>query len=457
MPTSSPSALEHFLGKILTPSELRSKEWRLVEAQFRERAMFMASVDQANILQEHRDAMAKVLDGSWSPGDAREHLRRFLEASGYKAQPGLEGTIKDLTSYARRKVSIDTNVALADGWKQRQEVLHDEFNPGWELFRAGQARAPRDWDSRWAEAAAAVNWQGVAQGPEKIALVSSPIWRELSAFDQPYPPFDYGSHMRVRPVDFERCMELGLVSGDDFGKTAADAEEESLNANTELPADRWDEETQAKLAEQLGGLAEWKDGVLRMTDLNGTRPFTSEDFARVLGKPVPKGTPSLQREALLEWMRDNGQFFGDDGEAGLDMREDLARAFNRLKPTEEKRDLFRGINLPSEEALEEFDAAVREDGNTYKPQQGRIAEAWTDNLDAAAEYAGERPYQVILRCVKSRSARDLTPLYTALQGEAPEEAELVFLGDTRFRVLRKHEVRHNNLVRFEYEVEELTD
>lgn len=168
-------------------------------------------------------------------------MRRYLEKIGYKAEPGLEGTIKDRSTVQRMKVSIDTNVAMARGWAQRQEMLGNVLSPGQELYRQRSVRVPRNWAELWENAAAAVGWEGVARGGQMIALVTSPIWVELSAFDNPYPPFDYNSGMWVRPVDFEVCEELGLVSMDDIDalEEEMEAQKESLNADVQARRRRY--------------------------------------------------------------------------------------------------------------------------------------------------------------------------------------------------------------------------
>ncbi len=471
MPISYPSASEFFGAKKSVPSEFRLREWREsgIAAQVRERAFFMASVHQANILQEFRDKIAQVLRGQASAGQAREAMRRFLEEIGYKALPGLEGTIKDLSTHRRRKVSIDANVALARGWQHRQERLHDKFNPGWELYRQARAEEPRDWQTRWQEAAAAVGWEGVSRGGEMIALVSSPIWKRLSTFRQPHPPFDYGSHMWTRPVDFDRCVELGLLTDEDFGHTAGEGE--SLNANTEVSAEKWDKYVRQQLESSLGNLGIWDGKVLRMADVNGTRPCTAEQLARLFSEPAPDGVPSLQRDAIREWIRDSSQFHElteyekSKGrvytKAGLNEREDLARAFSRIIPTP-KQELQRGLHFDSEEELVRFDSGLRERGDVYSPRPGRIGESWTDSPRAAAEYADKKDYQAIINCKSCSSARDLRPLYQAVVTHQQNigkpihlEAEFVVLGGTRFEVVNRHERRENGKVIYEYEVVEL--
>ena len=180
-------------------------------------------------LQKWQEVIYAVTRGRLSSVQAREEMRRYLERTGYTPDPGLEGTIRDRSSVEGMKHIIDTNVAMARGWAQRQEMLGDVLSPGQELYRQRNSRVPRNWTQRWQDAAEAVGWEGVARGGQMIALVTSPIWVELSAFDNPYPPFDYNSGMRVRPVDFEVCEELGLVSLDDI-----DALEEEMQAQKRI-------------------------------------------------------------------------------------------------------------------------------------------------------------------------------------------------------------------------------
>ena len=48
-----------------------------------------------------------------------------------------------------------------------------------------------------------------------IALKSDPIWYDISAFGQPYAPFDFNSGMDLRDVDRDEAVDLGLISEDD--------------------------------------------------------------------------------------------------------------------------------------------------------------------------------------------------------------------------------------------------
>jgi len=68
----------------------------------------------------------------------------------------------------------------------------------------------RHWEARWQEAGAAVGWVGASK-EAMVALKTSPIWEALSRFGKPWPPFDFGSGMWVRPVLRRRARELGLL------------------------------------------------------------------------------------------------------------------------------------------------------------------------------------------------------------------------------------------------------
>ena len=186
-------------------------EWDMVEAQVRERAFFMAGVENARILQDFKDAARDVAAGKLTANEARKRLRGALHAAGYEPAEDERGGIHDLSSRRRMEVTLRTNVDMARGWMQREQMKKDKSQPGLRLFRAQDAEQPRDWSRRWAEAAQAVDWQGVARGGEMVALIDSPIWVELSRFGNPYPPFDFGSKMRVKAVPYAECARLGLV------------------------------------------------------------------------------------------------------------------------------------------------------------------------------------------------------------------------------------------------------
>ena len=105
--------------KVNVPGELLTADWRATNDWVRERAYFMAGVAEANILQGFRDIATRREAGELSATEAREAAAEMLEGLGYEAAPGREGTIKDLRTPARQRVSLETNVAAARGFGLR--------------------------------------------------------------------------------------------------------------------------------------------------------------------------------------------------------------------------------------------------------------------------------------------------------------------------------------------------
>jgi len=423
-------------GKQVAPRALSSAEWALVDAQIRERAFFMAGVDNARILQAFQDAAREIAAGRMSLPEGRRRLREFLEEIGYEPEPGEEGGLHDLSSRRRLDVALKTNADLAAGWAQRQAGALDIANPGLELYRARQARAPRDWAVRWREAAEAVGWQGVARGGALVALFCSPIWQQLSRFGYPYPPFDFNSGMWVRPVDADACEALGLLEDDGWMERQLAAAGEGLNEGAEADCSGLGDDVLAQLGEALQGVADVADGVARMRDVNGSSPCSAERLAEVVGAELPEGVPNTQRDALGR--------FAEDGAGALDdaAKAALRRLLGRLQPEADPGPLVREADLPAAGA-EAALGALERDG--YAAPDGSLAEPWLKR-PAAAEAAPVAPAPGALRVrlvwQGARSARNLQPLLRRI-GKQPEEA-LHLIEGCRLRVTGKREERAAN-------------
>ena len=453
-----PTATDYISRKHNVPSELRSKEWKDVQAQIRERAFFMASVANAKELHKWRSVMEQVTSGAMSPGQAREEMRRYLEKIGYSPDSGLAGTIKDRSTVQRMKVSIDTNVAMARGWAARMEALDDVLSPGQELYRQRESRVKRNWAEKWQQAAEKVGWQGVARNGQMIALVTSPIWVELSAFKNPYPPFDYGSGMRVRPVDFEVCEELGLVSLDDMDALEAEmqAQKESLNADVKASIEGLGEDLIDAVQNQLKGLVRrehTKDGdVLVMTDPNGQKEYEWNEVGKVISALLPEGFENYQLRAFEKWILNSDAYAPPDADtkfprASLDEIEDMNRLIRRIIPTQKEGSddksqatMLRGMKHKSPEARANFLSFIKKKGYGVRP--GYIAESWGVSMRTAKEFsAGEAP--MVLVCEKYRSRKRIDGIYRHADDLTPTphkpkrvEGESLFAASVRFRYLR---------------------
>ncbi len=325
-----PSPADYLRSQSLAPLAMSSAQWSLISSQLRERAFFMAGVQEANILQLFRDAAAAVADGRMSPSEARVTVRRGLSSMGYSPQAAgvAPGSIHDLSSYRRIMLALETNFSMARGWMQHLQYRTDPNVGGLELFRLFPRKVPRNWALRWAEAAEQVNWQGVATGAPFIATLDSPIWCALSRFGTPYPPFDFNSGMSTRPVDNRRCRELGLEP------TPKPEILPSLNEQVEASLQGLDADIAADLLRSLGALVQRDGDTLKMTDLNGTKPYPLQELVRLLAGALPPGVPNMQGKALAAWKADPSSLL--PGGKNADLLPALAAFASRLSPAAPK-------------------------------------------------------------------------------------------------------------------------
>lgn len=179
-----------------------------LEPAVRERAIFSATVTSAELLDTVDREVSQILAGKTDQATVRLGLKQVLDKIGYTSDPEKAGTLEDLRSDRRLNLIIETNVEMARGYGQwvqgQQPDVLDEW-PAQELVRVRQALQPRDWAQRWTEAG------GQFFAGRMVALKNDPIWRAISRFGLPYPPFDFGSGMDVRDIDRDEAEALGLL------------------------------------------------------------------------------------------------------------------------------------------------------------------------------------------------------------------------------------------------------
>lgn len=265
-------AADYILRKALVAADVPSSEWSSVQAGLRNRAFFMSRVTNSRILHEARQGVASMLEKGRSASEVRRDLRKAISLSDRPADSADRGTIRDVYTKRRLDVMIEQNVRQAKGYADHLRATTGgalRAFPGYELVRERQSKEPRDWDARWRKAAAEVNWRGVnRKTAEKVALKTSPIWTRLSAFGNPFPPFDWGSGMGLDDVERARCEELGLVGGD--------AEEQKpprldLNGHLEATVPFRDDSAEAEqlreaFGDQIdfrGNIAHWRGELIR--------------------------------------------------------------------------------------------------------------------------------------------------------------------------------------------------
>ena len=93
-----------------------------------------------------------------------------------------------------------------------------------------------------------------------IARKNAPIWVRISAFALPYPPFDFGSGMGVRDVDYDTALQLGAIKAD----TKIEPQSRRLNEDVEVRPPVRQGRLFTALLESRGDQAEFVDGVLRL-------------------------------------------------------------------------------------------------------------------------------------------------------------------------------------------------
>jgi len=194
----------------ILPTELSSAQLEEINPAVMERALVSARVHSAEVLQDLDDILSRYLGGEINSATAVAELRQSMRENGLWAAPGDEGTLKDFQGNERLNLIIRMNAGFANSYgdwiyNQQAPVL-DEW-PAQELFRGVAVKVPRDWVTRWNDAADATGTKVAGF----VALRNTPIWTAISRFGVPYPPYDFNSGMRTRLVDRTRAMSLGLI------------------------------------------------------------------------------------------------------------------------------------------------------------------------------------------------------------------------------------------------------
>jgi hypothetical protein len=249
--------------KTPVPSGMTSAEWREVQAELRERALFSARVTDAEFLSWIDRQTRLLLDGETNPATARLKLKQYLEASGYETTPEAAGTITDFGSDARLNLILRTNAQMAQGYgwfmQGQSEAVLDEW-PCQELVRTGTRKEPREWEERWqaacGEAEDAAAQRVFDMTGRMIARKDSPVWQAIAdgaggyedTLGQPYPPFAFNSGMGVRDIDRDESMQLDLIGRDEQIEPQTRGFNEDLAVSPDVRA----EDLRQSLIEDLG-------------------------------------------------------------------------------------------------------------------------------------------------------------------------------------------------------------
>jgi hypothetical protein len=93
-----------------------------------------------------------------------------------------------------------------------------------------------------------------------IALKNDPIWKAISRFGRPYPPFDFNSGMWIKPVNRATAIKAGLI--DD--KTEIKPQKRTLNQNLQASTKTMPPELVQRLSNTLEGRLQIIDDALHI-------------------------------------------------------------------------------------------------------------------------------------------------------------------------------------------------
>lgn len=233
-------------------SAMTSRQWERVPADLRLRALVSSTMENERILQDiktrlaARLALVKPEDGShMDRGLFIEEMRKELSAAGYKRGDVKRGSLRDMKSSARLGLIWDMNLAQAQGfakWKAGMDPDMLAAAPAQELIRVKSRREIRDWPLVWADHGGKFYGEPGPDYPyapgRMIALKTDPIWRFISRFGTPWPPFDWGSGMGLKSILRAEAERLRLITPEDVPQPLDVPFNESVQASLlDLPED----------------------------------------------------------------------------------------------------------------------------------------------------------------------------------------------------------------------------
>lgn len=262
---SDPKAVSRFEGRQVTPSARTSADWERVAPALREKCFFSARVNDAEVLGKMRELIGKAVDSSKRPANEAlvsqdkfiSEMKSFLRSRGYT----MGGSkLTDITSRRRLGLVYDMNVQEAREYARYvrgQDADALDMYPAQEFLRVESRRVPRtDWPMRWRAAG------GKIRGGRMVALKSDPVWKNLSRFGRPYPPFDYGSGMGIEDIDRDEAVELGLLPDDEPADEIPDFD---IALEAEASLDRIPEDMLEEIVRETPN-ARIEGGKLKMSD-----------------------------------------------------------------------------------------------------------------------------------------------------------------------------------------------
>lgn len=234
---------------------LKSDGWGKMALGLRRDAFWSAGVEHAKFLSAAQEKLLQSLQGErvrLSGGEANMDQGRFVKdmrilvqgaRSSGELPPGTGPTpIQDIGSSTRLRLIYDMQTRMAQGearWRRQQNPDVLNMWPAQELMRSSAATPRPDayWEQRWLQAAEDSGDTAAGTLLDETgrfaALKTSPIWVSLSAFGVPWAPFDYGSQRRLRNIDRDQAVDLGLLKEDATLEPIEQQFDRTMEASTE--------------------------------------------------------------------------------------------------------------------------------------------------------------------------------------------------------------------------------
>jgi hypothetical protein len=284
-----PRAVEVISNKTPLGSRLGSAEWALVSAEIRQRAMFSARVEEERYLISMQDKLQQrillgrnegtLMDRSRFIAEMQDDLRQF----GYEPDPRKRGSLQDLSSAGRLGLIYDMNLAQAEGyagWKTGMDADILDAAPARELVRLANRIDKRPWPAIWREHGGQFYGEPSPDFPEAegrmIALATDKIWKAISEFGSPWPPFRWGSGVGTRNVRRRIAEEFGLLKP---GERITPLKQ-PFNSNAEASLKGIPEKNRQAIQNDLLGEVDIEGDVLRL--------LPAEPYGSPQKKPLPK-------------------------------------------------------------------------------------------------------------------------------------------------------------------------
>ncbi len=263
----NPIAAARIASKTPIGSPLGSAELAQLPQGLRDSAQFSAHVENLRLMQRVQDRVEQVIGQLRNERGVYVNEAQFVaEMQKIAREEGLDprnaaetadrfGGIQDITSERRLKLIYRVQVQMANEyarWVKANDPAVLQAWPAQEFIRVQSRKVPRtNWPERFQAAG------GKLINDRMVALISDPLWRKLSVFGNPYPPFDYGSGMGLRTLSRREAEALRLLKPGDVVKSSF----EEFNAHLKASVTDLNETWQNGLKDIFGDQIQIVDGV----------------------------------------------------------------------------------------------------------------------------------------------------------------------------------------------------